>query len=112
MPGMKHRDGLVPGVLRRAWRHMRQGWQTMHARHTTTLVDHYKGMEIHIHTHRFGQGAWRCSIHIFNAPHRVLRTVAATLRIHDHGITQQSALTFAFMEAMHLCDLLLETSLP
>lgn len=83
-------------------------WKSLRIDHQHTIVDQYKGMEIHIYARRFGHGAWKCSIRIYNAPHRALQTVAATLRITDNGVTRQSAMTLAFMEAMSLCDLILE----
>ena len=73
-----------------------------------TIVDHYKGMKIRIHVRRFQDDAWRCTIRIYNAPHRVLQTVSATLRATDHGVSRQSAMAHAFLEALSLCDLILD----
>ena len=72
------------------------------------IVEHYKGMEIRVRARRFGHNAWTCTIRIYNAPQRALQMVGATLRVTEDGISRQSALTGAFLEAMSLCDLMLE----
>lgn len=77
-----------------------------------TIVDRYKGMEIRVRARRFGHDAWTCTIRICGAPHRVLQSVGATLRTTDAGITRQAALALAFLEAMTLCDLILERKKP
>ena len=76
------------------------------------IVDRYKGMEIRVRARRFGQDAWTCTIRICGAPHRALQSVGATLRATDAGTTRQAALAFGFLEAMTLCDLILERKAP
>ena len=76
--------------------------------HENTIVDHYKGMQIHVHARRFNANCWSCSIRICDAPHRALQTLHATLRATDAGVSLETALGTAFAEAMSLCDLLLE----
>jgi hypothetical protein len=76
--------------------------------HEGMIADHYKGMAIRVRARRFGQDAWTCTIRIWSAPHRALRTVGATLRASDHGVSRQVALMSGFIEAMRLCDLLLD----
>jgi hypothetical protein len=76
-----------------------------------TIVDQYKGMEIRVRARRFGQDAWTCTIRICGAPHRALQSVGATLRA-DAGTSRQAALAFGFLEAMTLCDLILERKKP
>ena len=73
-----------------------------------TIVDQYKGMEIRIRARRFGLHAWRCNIRICGAKHQALQSLAATLRESDDGVSKQAAMLGAFLEAMSLCDLLLE----
>lgn len=73
-----------------------------------TIVDDYKGMQIHVQAQRFGANAWSCSIRICNAPHRALQNLHATVRTTEAGVSLQTALGSAFTEAMSLCDLLVE----
>lgn len=84
----------------------------MSGEHADTLIDHYKGMEIRVRARRLGQHAWRCRIRIRQQDGLALDSVGATVRSTEAGVTQQSALLGAFMEAMALCDLLLEKSRP
>lgn len=84
----------------------------MTADHSDTIVDQYKGMEICVRARRFGTHAWRCSIEIGNARHQALHSVAATLHATEEGVTEQAALLGAFIEAMALCDLLVEKPQP
>ncbi len=77
-----------------------------------TLVDRYKGMEIRVRARRFGIDAWTCTIRICGAPQRALQSVGATLRTAEVGSTRQAALAFGFVEAMTLCDLILERKKP
>ncbi len=87
----------------------------MHER-DDTIVDQYKGMQIRVRARRFGQDAWTCTIRICGAPHRALQSVGATLRTTDAGTdarsSKQAALAFGFLEAMTLCDLILERKKP
>ncbi len=73
-----------------------------------SIVDHYKGMEIRVRIRRFGLHAWRCSVRIGDARDQVLDSLAATLHATEEGVSKHTALTNAFIEAMALCDLLLE----
>lgn len=84
----------------------------MKAETDDTIVDQYKGMEIRVRARRFGSNAWTCSIRICNAPQRVLHSIGATMQATDEGVSRQSALAMAFIEAMTLCDLLLERRRP
>lgn len=76
-----------------------------------TIVDQYKGMEIRVRARRFGHDAWTCTIRIAGAPHRVLQSIGATLRT-TAGTSRQAALAIAFLEAMTLCDFILERRKP
>ncbi|MBC7513444.1 MAG: hypothetical protein H7234_03290 [Herminiimonas sp.] len=73
-----------------------------------TIVDQYKGMQIHVQAQRVDANGWSCSIRICNAPHRALQSLHATVRATEAGVSLQAALGHAFTEAMSLCDLLLE----
>ena len=75
------------------------------------ILDHYKGMEIRVRVRRFGMHAWRCTIRIGDARHQALQSLDATLRATEEGVSRQAALAGAFIEAMALCDLLLEKRL-
>ena len=87
-------------------------WDVMIADQPDTIVDLYKGMEICVQARRFGMHAWRCSIKIGNARHLALHSVTATLHATEEGVTKQAALLGAFIEAMALCDLLVEKPRP
>lgn len=94
--------------VRKAWQPVGDALHLARLVRRDTIVDHYKGMRIHIRARRFGNDAWTCSIRIGNAPHRALRSLRATVRSTEAGISLNAALAFAFTEAMSLCDLLLE----
>lgn len=99
---------IVDDALKKTYTVLSAAWSTLTSDQLETIVDQYKGMEIRIRARRFGLHAWRCSIRIGNAPHQALQSIVATLYATDDGISRQVALTGAFIEAMALCDLLLE----
>ncbi len=94
--------------VKKAWQPVGQAFGMVSHQREDTIVDHYKGMQIHIRARRFGANAWTCSIVICDAPHRALQSLRATVRATEEGVSLQSALGSAFTEAMSLCDLLLE----
>ena len=98
----------VCNSVKKACEPLGEAWYIMTADQPDSIVDYYKGVEIRIRARRFGQHAWRCSIRIGNARHQTLQSIVATLRSTDEGVSKQAALTGAFMEAMTLCDLLLD----
>lgn len=83
-------------------------WNIVTGEQDETIVDQYKGMEIRVQAQRFGVRAWRCSIRIGTAPHQALQSVVATLQATEDGVTRQAALLGGFVEALALCDLLVE----
>ncbi len=87
-------------------------WNILAQPRDATIVDQYKGMEIRVRARHLGRGAWTCTIHICNAPHRALKTIGATLKVTDNGASRQAALANGFTEAMSLCDLILEKKSP
>lgn len=99
---------IIRNSVHKACEPLGDAWNLVTGEHDQTIVDHYKGMEIRVQARRFGLRAWRCSIRIGNAPHQALQSVVATLQATDDGVSRQTALLGGFMEAMALCDLLLE----
>ena len=98
----------IRDLLHKAWRPLGDAWSIVTGGQEETIVDYYKGMEIRVHARRFGLRAWRCSIRIGNAPHQALHSIVATLQTTEDGVSRQAALLGGFMEAMALCDLLVE----
>lgn len=94
--------------VQRACEQLGDAWNILTGEQDETIVDHYKGMEIRVQARRFGLRAWRCSIRIGNAPHAALQSVVATLKATDEGVSRKAALLGGFVEAMALCDLLVE----
>ena len=87
-------------------------WGNMTADQSDTIVDQYKGMEIRVQARRCGSDAWRCDIRIDNARDASLHSIAATLHATEDGVSKQAALMGAFIDAMALCDLVLEKRRP
>ncbi len=105
---MKTGRTIALAACRVACQPFKDAWNIMTAEQEGTIIDQYKGMEIRVRARRLGRGAWTCTIRICNAPHRALKTIGATLKVTDDGVSQQTALADGFTEAMSLCDLLLE----
>ena len=74
------------------------------------IVDQYKGMEIQVRAQRLSSNDWQCSIHICPGSEGPCRAFQSVVTAPGDAATRHTIMGYAFVEAMTLCDQMLEQS--